>query len=154
MKIITILFLLFSGLVCSQKLHYSTFQNWEKNSQSQFLIIHIYTDWCTVCAVENFKINKNKTLLNLLNTHFSLIKMEAEKTKEDIIFLGKKYSFVPNGNSGLHEFVSAFSKNKSQPVYPLWMVMDKEGQLLYYQEGSFKKGEMESVLKNIIQHKK
>ncbi|WP_407405898.1 thiol:disulfide interchange protein [Chryseobacterium sp.] len=153
MKILVLLFLVYSSYCSSQELKmYSSEEIGKLHTKP--LVIHIYTDWCTVCGVENYRIIKNKPLVKLLNENYYMIKVEAEKTKNDIFFQVKKYSFVSNGTSGLHEFAQAFSRNKLQPIYPIWIIIGTDGHLLHYQEGSFRKGEMEIVLKNLMQNKK
>lgn len=112
-------------------------------------IIHIFTDWCSVCKIESFQLKKDKDLVKMLNESFYLINFEAEKTKEKISFQGQDFSYLPNGNSGIHELALALSKNKNQPIYPLWIILDKDQNLVYYHEGKFKPDEMKKKLKEI-----
>lgn len=98
-------------------------------------IIHLYTDWCSVCKMEKHALNKDRETVDLINENFYLVNFEAEKTKEKIRFQGKEFGYLPNGNSGIHELALALSKNKEQPVYPLWIVLDKDQKLVYYHEG-------------------
>ncbi|MDQ0065846.1 thioredoxin family protein [Chryseobacterium lathyri] len=99
------------------------------------IIIHMYTEWCSVCKIEKHALNKDKETVDLINEKFYLVNFEAEKTKEKIIFLGQEFEYLPNGSSGIHELALALSKNKDQPVYPLWIVLDKDQKLVYYHEG-------------------
>ncbi len=99
------------------------------------VIIHLYTDWCSVCKMEKKALNNDKEITDLINSNFYLINFEAEKTKENIKFQGREFEYLPNGNSGIHELALALSKNKDQPVYPLWIVLDKNQKLVYYHEG-------------------
>jgi thiol-disulfide isomerase/thioredoxin len=99
------------------------------------IIIHLYTDWCSVCKMEKHRLNKDRETVDLINENFYLVNFEAEKTKEKIQFQGKEFGYLPNGNSGIHELALALSKNKDQPVYPLWIVLDKDRKLVYYHEG-------------------
>ncbi|WP_223558477.1 thioredoxin family protein [Chryseobacterium lathyri] len=98
-------------------------------------IIHLYTDWCSVCKMEKHALNEDRETVDLINENFYLVNFEAEKTKEKIRFQGKEFGYLPNGNSGIHELALALSKNKEQPVYPLWIVLDKDQKLVYYHEG-------------------
>jgi thiol-disulfide isomerase/thioredoxin len=99
------------------------------------VIIHLYTDWCSVCKMEKIALNNNREITDLINANFYLVNFEAEKTKETIKFQGREFEYLPNGNSGIHELALALSKNKDQPVYPLWIVLDKDQKLVYYHEG-------------------
>jgi len=114
------------------------------------VIIHIYTDWCSVCKIESFELNKDKDLVRLLNEKFYVINFEAEKTKEKIRFQGKDFVYLPNGNSGIHELALALSKNKNQPAYPIWIILDQDWNLIEYHEGLFKPAEMKKKLIEIL----
>lgn len=112
-------------------------------------IIHLYTDWCSVCKMEKHALNKNRETVDLINENFYLVNFEAEKTKEKIRFQGKEFGYLPNGNSGIHELALALSKNKEQPVYPLWIVLDKDQKLVYYHEGLWMPENMKQKLLEI-----
>ena len=114
------------------------------------VIIHLYTDWCSVCKIESFQLKKDKELVNMINEKFYFINFEPEKTKEKISFRGKVFNYLPNGTSGIHELALAVSKNKNQPVYPLWIILDKDQNLIEYHEGLFKPEEMKKKLRTIV----
>ncbi|KFF27187.1 thioredoxin family protein [Chryseobacterium vrystaatense] len=99
------------------------------------VVIHLYTDWCSVCKMEKHALNKDQEIVDLINDHFYMVNFETEKTKEKIRFQGREFGYLPNGSSGIHELALALSKNKNQPVYPLWIVLDKNQKLVYYHEG-------------------
>lgn len=113
------------------------------------VIIHLYTDWCSVCKIESFQLKKDKDLVNMINKNFYFINFEPEKTKEKISFRGKVFNYLPNGTSGIHELALALSKNKNQPVYPLWIILDKDQNLIEYHEGLFKLGKLKEELMEI-----
>jgi len=114
------------------------------------IIIHIYTSWCSVCKIGSFELNKDKDLVKLINENFYFINFDAEKTKEKIRFQGGEFNYVSNGSSGIHELVLALSKNKKQPVYPLWIIIDKNGNLVEYHEGLFRAEKMKRKLGEIL----
>lgn len=114
------------------------------------VIIHLYTDWCSVCKIESFQLKKDKELVNMISEKFYFISFEAEKTKEKISFRGKVFNYLPNGTSGIHELALALSKNKDQPIYPLWIILDKDQNLIEYHEGLFKPEEMKKKLMTIV----
>ncbi|KQT21455.1 thiol:disulfide interchange protein [Chryseobacterium sp. Leaf404] len=117
------------------------------------IIIHIYTQWCSICKIEAFSLNKDKVLVKTINANFHFINLEAEKMKEKIIFQGKEFNYLPNGNSGIHELVLALSKNKNQPVYPLWIILDENQNLSYYHEGRFRAENLKEKLSELIPEK-
>lgn len=153
MKIITIfLFLMFMPCLCLSQIKTGTFSELESKQKEnpKPTIIHIYTGWCSVCKIESFELNKDKDLVQLINDNFYFINFEAEKTKEKICFQGKEFNYLPNGNSGVHELVLALSKNKKQPIYPLWIILDPEQNLVGYHEGQFKPEKIKRKLKEIL----
>ncbi|MGN7709338.1 thioredoxin family protein [Chryseobacterium sp. 22543] len=113
------------------------------------VVIHLYTDWCAVCKIESYRLNKDKELVNMINDHFYFVNFEAEKTKEKIHFQNQEFEYLQNGNSGIHELALALSKNKNQPVYPLWVFLDKHQNLVYYQEGQMTPEKMKQKLLEI-----
>lgn len=137
---------------CLSQMKTSTFSNleiWQKENPKP-VIIHIYTSWCSVCKIESFQLNKDKDLIQLINQNFYVINFDAEKMKEKINFQGKEFSYLPNGNSGIHELALALSKNKNQPVYPLWIILDKDQNLVEYHEGLFKPEKMKEKLDEVL----
>ena len=151
MKFFLLLTFLISGFYFSQ-MKSVTFLEWEMQQKlnPKPTIIHIYTDWCSICKIESFKLNKDKDLIKMMNENFHFINFEAEKTKEKINFQGKEFNYLPNGNSGIHELALALSKNKNQPVYPLWIILDENQKLVYYHEGLFEAKKMKEKLREIL----
>lgn len=136
---------------CLSQMKTSTFSDLEisQKEHQKPVIIHLYTDWCPVCKIESFQLNKNKELVEMINEDFYFIDFEAEKTKGKINFQGQEFNYLPNGNSGIHELALALSKNKNQPVYPLWIILDKNQNLIYFHEGQFKPEKMREKLLEI-----
>lgn len=120
-----------------------------RKEQPKPVIIHLYTDWCTVCKMELFELSKDKNLVEALGKDFYFIAFEAEKTKETIRFQGREFRYIANGKSGIHELALALSGNKSQPVYPLWVFLDKDLNLLDYHEGFLSAIGLSQKLKDI-----
>ncbi|MGN7866892.1 thioredoxin fold domain-containing protein [Chryseobacterium sp. 22458] len=120
-----------------------------RKESSKPVVIHLYTDWCAVCKIESYRLSKDKELVNMMNDHFYFINFEAEKTKEKVHFQNQEFEYLQNGNSGIHELALALSKNKNQPVYPLWVFLDKHQNLVYYQEGQMTPEKMKQKLKEI-----
>lgn len=153
MKTLTIfLFLMLVPCFCLSQMKTGTFSDLETRQKEnpKPIIIHIYTSWCSVCKIESFNLNKDKDLVKTINEDFYFINFEAEKTKEKINFQGKEFNYLPNGSSGIHELVLALSKNKNQPIYPLWIILDKNQNLVEYHEGVFKTEEMKGKLSEFL----
>ncbi|WP_223601224.1 thiol:disulfide interchange protein [Chryseobacterium sp. GVT01B] len=150
MKKITLFLMLVPCFYLSQ-MKTGTFSEWEvlQKKESRPVVIHLYTDWCAVCKIESYRLSKDKELVGMMNEQFYFINFEAEKTKETIRFQNQEFEYLQNGNSGIHELALALSKNKNQPVYPLWVFLDKHQNLVYYQEGQLTPEKMKEKLKEI-----
>lgn len=122
----------------------------QQKEPSKPIVIHIYTDWCAVCKIESFHLNKDKDLVKIMDENFYLINFEAEKTRDKINFQGQEFEYLANGSSGIHELALALSKNKEQPVYPLWIFLDKNQNLVYYHEGLMTPEKMKQKLLEIL----
>lgn len=148
MKVAFLISFLISGFYFSQiqSLSFSELEIQQKDIPKP-VIIHIYTNWCSVCKIESFELNKDKELTQFINNNFYFINFEAEKTKEKIRFQEKEFGYLSNGNSGIHELVLALSKNKKQPVYPLWIVLDENQNLVEYHEGKYNTDQLKTDLK-------
>lgn len=148
------LFLIFIPCFCLSQIKTVTFHEVETRQKEnpKPVIIHIYTSWCSVCKIESFELNKDKNLVKLINENFYFINFEAEKTKEKIRFQGKEFNYLSQGSSGIHELAVALSQNKNKPVYPLWIILDKDQKLAYYHEGIFAPEEIKQKLNEILNH--
>lgn len=146
------LFLMLVPCFCLSQMKTGTFSELEiqQKENPKPIIIHIYTSWCSVCKIESFQLNKDKELVQLINENFYLINFDPEKMKEKISFQGKEFNYLPNGNSGIHELALALSKNKNQPLYPLWIILDKDQNLIEYHEGLLKPEEMKLKLEKFV----
>jgi thioredoxin-related protein len=145
------LLLLLGPCFCLSQIETGSFSELENMAKENHksVIIHIYTDWCSVCRIEFFNLNKDKELVEMINENFYYIHFNAETTKQKINFQGQEFHYVSNGNSGIHELVLALSKNKIQPVYPLWVILDKNQNLIYYHEGQFDRKKLKEKLLEI-----
>jgi len=152
MKKSVFVFVMWWPLFCFSQLKTVTFPDLEilQKQNRRPVIIHLYTDWCSVCKIESFELNKDKDLVRLMNENFYFIHFEAEKTMEKIIFREREFNYISNGNSGIHELALALSKNKNRPMYPLWIMLDKNHNLVDYHEGVLKAGEMKRKLNEVL----
>ena len=121
------------GIFCSQELKNDSSGNLpEKLDKS--ILIYMKTDWCSICKIQKYQIEKDLEVKNLLNDKVYFIIFNPEKHKESITLFGKIYNYISNGNSGIHELAIELSSNK-KPIYPSWILIDKDGKVLFRNEG-------------------
>lgn len=82
--------------------------------------VDVYTDWCGWCKVMDRKTFAHPEVIKYMNEHFYAVKFNAEST-EDIMFLGKKYSFAPEHNAN----ALAAQLMGGQMSYPTFVFMEE-----------------------------
>jgi len=94
-----------------------TFEEAIKKSQTEKrpIFIDVYTDWCRFCKVMDKNTFNDPQVARLLNEKFYAVKFDAEQ-KEDVVFNGNTFKFVPSGSKGYHQLAAALLNN--QLSYP------------------------------------
>jgi thioredoxin-related protein len=94
-----------------------TFEEAIKKSQTEKrpIFIDVYTDWCGFCKVMDKNTFNDPQVARLLNEKFYAVKFDAEQ-KEDVVFNGNTFKFVPSGSKGYHQLAAALLNN--QLSYP------------------------------------
>jgi len=144
MKIWTFILLMISGIYNSQEMKNYGFESLPEKLDKPILI-YMKTDWCSICKIQKYQMEKDLALKNLIDAKVYYITFNPEKFKESITFVGKNYNYISNGNSGIHELAVELSSNK-KPVYPSWILIDKDGKVLFRNEGLIDTG----ILKLLI----
>ncbi|MEJ7644594.1 MAG: DUF255 domain-containing protein [Chryseolinea sp.] len=106
-----------------------SFEQALKNSKSEKrpVFIDVYTDWCGWCKVMDKNTFSDPAVAKLLNEKFYAVKFNGEQ-KEDILFDGKTFKFVPSGSKGYHELAAALMNNKMS--YPTVVFLDEEFRMI------------------------
>ncbi len=133
------------GIFCSQELKNYSFGNLPGKLEKPILI-YMKTDWCSICKIQKYQIEKDLELKNLINNKVYFITFNPEKYKESITFFGENYNYISNGNSGIHELAIELSSHK-KPVYPSWILINSEGKILFRQEGLIDNKILKSLMK-------
>ena len=130
---LTFIFIMISGNFNSQEVKNYGFENLPEKLDKPILI-YMKTDWCSICKIQNYQIEKDLELKNLMEEKVYFITFNTEKYKDQIKFFGKNYSYISNGNSGIHELAVELASDK-KPVYPGWIVIEQEGIVLFRNDG-------------------
>ncbi|MDY3520300.1 thioredoxin family protein [Riemerella anatipestifer] len=114
-------------------------------SQPRNTLVFVHTDWCSVCKKQIKDLEQASTLLRLLSERVYLLDLNAEKEKRSLSFFGKTYRYYTSGgSSGLHELAYYFSPRNQ--VYPLWVLLDKDGKILTTYEGYWSKEQLSELV--------
>lgn len=133
MKILTFILLTISGIFNSQEMKHYGFESLPEKLDKPILI-YMRTDWCSICKIQKHQMEKDLALKNLMHEKVYFITFNPEKYKDSIKFFGGNFSYISNGNSGIHELAVELSSNK-KPVYPSWILIDRDGKVLFRNEG-------------------
>lgn len=110
------------------------------------VLIFMHTDWCSICRVQERILVKEAKIPESLSDKIYFINFNSEKQKNRINFFGHQYSFISNGNSGIHELAMKLSGDSGSIVYPLWILLDKNGKVIFRHEGLIKREELIKIL--------
>ena len=115
-----------------------TFEEAEKlsNENPKPFVVFIHTSWCKYCKMMENSTFKNSEIINILNTEFYFISLDAE-SKNDIHFNNHQFQFIPKGqNTGIHELATALATIDSQVVYPTITILKSDFSIVF-QKHSF-----------------
>ncbi len=87
------------------------------------IFIDMYTDWCGWCKRMDASTFKQKDVVKYMNDNFYAVKFNAEQ-KEDVIYDGHTFKFVPSGRRGYHQLAASLLDGKLG--YPSFVYMDEE----------------------------
>jgi thioredoxin-related protein len=112
-------------------------------------VVFIHTSWCNYCKMMENSTFKNSEIINILNSDFYFISLDAE-SKKDIHFNNHTFHFKPKGqNTGIHELATALATINSQVVYPTVAILQTDFSIVF-QKGSFlSSNELLAVLEKI-----
>lgn len=137
MRFFVLIFLCFSFLGKSQTLEEIEKQRTEKMKP---VVVLFSTEWCGVCRIQKKDLKK---LPQEFWDRIYFLSIDPEKYKKDILFFGKKYSFVSNGVRGLHQIAYEWAGQRV-PAYPFWVFIDENQQIQIY-EGMLKTDELVNI---------
>lgn len=131
------------------KIH--TFEEAEKlcKENPKPFVVFIQTSWCQYCKMMENSTFKNSEVINLLNTDFYFISLDAE-SKTAIHFNNYLFQFKPNGqNTGIHELATALATINSQVVYPTVTILQTDFSIVFQKHSFLNAKELLVVLKKI-----
>jgi thioredoxin-related protein len=118
-------------------------------SESKVKVIMLSADWCTICRVNQSKMERRNYLKSVELNRVDFFKLE-EKHSESIVFDGKIHSFEQMGmNEGCHQLIT-YLMNGKVPVYPTFIFLNENNQIVESWSGFIGESEMESVLYGIL----
>ncbi|MBS1978552.1 MAG: DUF255 domain-containing protein [Bacteroidetes bacterium] len=112
-------------------------------TEKRKIFIDVYTDWCGWCKVMDKNTFSEPHVAQILNEKFYPVKFDAEQ-KEDIVFNGTTFKFVPYGNKGTHQLAMALLNN--QLAYPTVVFLDEDFRMIQPLQGYQKTEEFHKII--------
>lgn len=118
----------------------------KSKKEKRKIFIDVYTDWCGWCKVMDKNTFSEPKIAKILNENFYPVKFDAEQ-KEDVIFNGTTFKFIPSGNKGYHQLAAALLNN--QLAYPTVVFLDEEFRMIQPLQGYQKAPEFHKIIQFI-----
>lgn len=145
-KSILSLLLLLPCMLLAQTISFESLEQ-KMKTDPRPIVIALRTDWCNICKMQSKQFDSHKPLQHLLANQYYYLELNAE-TKEAIIFNGKKYNSITNGNISLHELAYVLGNNKGQLSYPTLVILDSQFQVQARFNGLVKAKTLYKLLNN------
>ena len=118
----------------------------KSKTEKRKIFIDVYTDWCGWCKVMDKNTFSEPNVAKILNEQFYPVKFDAEQ-KEDVVFNGTTFKFIPSGKNGYHQLAAALLNN--QLSYPTVVFLDEEFRMIQPLAGYQKAPEFHKIIQFI-----
>ena len=97
----------------------------DKNPKKIF--IDVYTDWCGWCKKMDKLTFNNPQVASYMKKNFYMVKLDGEG-KEDIVYKGKTFKYIPQGRRGYHELAATLMQGRLS--YPTTIFLNEKVEIL------------------------
>ena len=118
-------------------------------TEERLIVLQFSTDWCVYCKMQDRQLSKDEEINRLLDekTYYSRINAESK----DTIRFNQTLYYPSSYQNGLHELTLAVAGKNEQPSFPMWVIINKENEILYRQNGLVKPKDLVGVLKVLLE---
>jgi thioredoxin-related protein len=112
-----------------------TFEEAEQklNKEEKLIFVYIHAPWCMVCHLMEESTLKDTAVIQLLNQGYYVF-FDAE-SKTQITFRGKTFNYQATGNTGIHELASHLGTIDNELVFPTFVILNANNEILFQQAG-------------------
>ncbi|AWH85036.1 hypothetical protein HYN59_07810 [Flavobacterium album] len=145
--IISLLLLLTMAIGYGQKSYTVTFEDLPQKlgTEPRPILVKVYTTWCSVCRIQDKKIESHKELQQLLADKCYFVELDAESRKT-ILFNNREYRFLGNGSGGMQSLAAALANPKDG--YPTWVLLDSNYKFIGKHNGLVEAEQLKALLSN------
>ncbi|MEO6683611.1 MAG: thioredoxin family protein [Ginsengibacter sp.] len=116
--------------------------------EEKLIVMNFSTDWCAYCKIQERQLKKNDEVSQLLNDRTYYITLNAE-TKDTLKFNNIIFNPSPY-KGGIHELALAVSEKNEHPAFPMWVIFNKDYEIIFRKNGLVKPKDLVEVLKNLL----
>ncbi len=114
------------------------------------VMMFIHTDWCKYCRLMERTVFTDSTLADSFNRFCYSVKLDAGY-KEDIVFLGRTFSYIKTGDGvGYHELAYFLASKNKQVSYPSTVFFSPQFELQHKEIGAIGKKKLSAVLRILL----
>ena len=118
------------------------------NQHEKLVVLQLSTDWCVYCKMQDRQLSKDKEISELLQEKTFYINLNAES--KDTLRINETVFRPSPYKNGVHEFALAVSGEYQPTSFPMWVIFNKNHEIVYRQSGLMKTKELARVLTGLI----
>ena len=99
------------------------------------VVVFIHADWCKYCHQMRNTTLDDERVINLLNSHFYFIDLNAE-SKKVMSYSGETFKYKPSGgNTGVHELAEQLGEIDGKLNYPTISIINYKNEIIFQYGG-------------------
>ena len=110
----------------------------------KMIMVHFYTNWCSVCKIQDKQIEKSPIINKFLDDEVYYIKLNAEDEK----------TMQFNDKTFTSSSLITYYLGSSRVEFPLWIILDENYQLKDYYTGLISAKQFRLLIEKILSSKK
>lgn len=126
---------------CQQKVTFDELPQ-KMTEEPRPIVIKIYTDWCSICKLQDRQLSKSDEVKKLLTEKYYYLELNAE-TRKTLPFGDRVYKFIPNGTGGINALAAELCTSQS---YPCWVFLSEDYKVVSTYNGVLKPQQLIQIL--------
>jgi thioredoxin-related protein len=131
-----------------QSLNHYQFEQLDSLQQveSRPVAVFLHAPWCRYCRNMEQTTFAHPGVVSVLNEQYYFVSFNGE-SKAPVHFREHTFRFLPNGrNSGTHELAQALGATEGQLVYPTFLILDENYEVVFQHNAFLSATDMQRLL--------